>query len=1774
MAVIALLFFGLGLFSFSRSNTASAAVGINHQINFQGKLVNLNGTNVTDGSYSVVFSIYNVSTAGTALWTETQTVTVTQGIFQVNLGSVTVLPGTIDFNTDNIYLGIKVGADAEMTPRVTFTAVPQSFNSEKLGGLDKTGFIQNGTSQQAASNFNISGAGTVGTSLTTPLLQSAAATGLNITGNAASTWSTSAGNITLQAGGGTVSLGSTTALSSTGALTITGGSTLALTSTGANAISLDSGTTGGINIGTNANAKTITLGNVTGATSVVIDCGTGACNFGVSATAHPTTVGSLTSTSTTTLQAGTGGLNIGTGGIANTIQIGTTTSAVIQTINIGNNATAASTSNVLIGSTIAGSTTIQNSATLNLNSPTIVGNATTQNLFNTVATTINFGGAASILNVGPTGATATSVNIAGGSAATGCTVDGATGNQACSGTLTGTVINGTTGFQLAGAATTGQYLRGNGTNFVSSAIQAADLPTGSGSYIQNGTAQQASSNFNISGAGTLAVATINGGTQPAAVAGAGTTATGVLTVTGGKGGNTTGTTGQLAGGGAAASLTSGAGGDAPAGSTNGNGGNIALQGGAPGAGAGVAGSYGNLLLQANGGNVGIGTGSPAYKLTVGVGGTSGTEKIVAQFDVNGAGAQNPAIALSSNSTFGLKLSQSNFFSEAVIDNSYASATLLQLAVRGSAGITLFNGGNVGIGSTANNAGVRLDVDGGDVRAGGTNGFKVNDNGKFNYDGAINSIVLKTLGTENLVLQTAGTQRLRITNAGNIGIGNSNDTYKVDVTGDINSSTLYRLAGSTVLRAPNATSTLVGVTNNTVTTGINVTSVGNNALQLNSTGTDNTALGFNALQANTTTSGNTAVGSQTLQANSSGLQNTAVGVQALKLNTSGFNNTGIGGYALTNNVGGQYNSAVGLNALFSVNSGSRNTSLGFEAGSAITTGSNNTFLGSSAGATGTTNNLTNATAIGYNAQVTSSSSLILGGTGTDAVNVGIGTTAPAAVLNVVGAQPLAVATAGTAATGVLTVTGGKGGNTTGTTGQLGGAGATLGLTSGAGGDAPAGSTNGNGGSISIQGGAPGAGAGTAGSYGNLLLQSAGGRVGIGTGSPTARLTVYSDANNFSDFNGGSITLNTIFETTPMFKLNSTAAASNGAQANHLELNGYQNASTRLLTASYGNLGIQTATPNANLQVDQATTGPGLVSTNGTTTLTGSNTKFLNTFNVGDTITVSGETVRTITAIASNGSLTVSAAFSTTAGSLTYTLTGGTRFVVQGNGNVGIGTAAPEGKLDIRQDQNSQTFLTVKNGSTGGLATAVSRYSNTNATGLADSFTVGVTGTGWGGYGTLLADTAFLNAESGLSGGVLIGTEANAPIRFTTFGAANERARIDSSGDFSIGSTAGGARLVVQNTTASSNVDIFRILSSVGGANNVKYRIDSDGDVFTDGSVTMGTPADLAENVPVGEPLEAGDVVTLRDSFAAYKTIGAYDAKAIGVISEMPGIVLSGDTTGAPLALAGRVPVKITNENGSVQAGDYLTSSSTPGYAMKATRPGIVIGKALESFNGATGKVLTLVGTMYYNPYDGNNIQATTVNAANLQTTGDISVGGDTALSGKLNVSGATKLTSLTVSGPAVFEADLTVQGSVSIAQNLTVVGVTKVADIIVGGKIISSGSAPSLVIGAAAGTSAQNQSAPSMTIDGTDTAGTITVTSGTTITDPGALAELTFAKAFEPGTTFKVALTPTNGSALDIRVFIEKTASGFRIVSKDKLAAGTSYSFDYIVIGAQQVATTN
>lgn len=93
----------------------------------------------------------------------------------------------------------------------------------------------------------------------------------------------------------------------------------------------------------------------------------------------------------------------------------------------------------------------------------------------------------------------------------------------------------------------------------------------------------------------------------------------------------------------------------------------------------------------------------------------------------------------------------------------------------------------------------------------------------------------------------------------------------------------------------------------------------------------------------------------------------------------------------------------------------------------------------------------------------------------------------------------------------------------------------------------------------------------------------------------------------------------------------------------------------------------------------------------------------------------------------------------------------------------------------------------------------------------------------------------------------------------------------------------------------------------------------------------------------------------------KTTGAYQSNLIGIISVRPALLLAGDLENVmPVALSGRVPLKVSLENGEIKPGDSLTSaSSTPGVAMKAMRPGRIIGFALESFSATTTNATTTI-----------------------------------------------------------------------------------------------------------------------------------------------------------------------------------------------------------------------
>lgn len=146
---------------------------------------------------------------------------------------------------------------------------------------------------------------------------------------------------------------------------------------------------------------------------------------------------------------------------------------------------------------------------------------------------------------------------------------------------------------------------------------------------------------------------------------------------------------------------------------------------------------------------------------------------------------------------------------------------------------------------------------------------------------------------------------------------------------------------------------------------------------------------------------------------------------------------------------------------------------------------------------------------------------------------------------------------------------------------------------------------------------------------------------------------------------------------------------------------------------------------------------------------------------------------------------------------------------------------------------------------------------------------------------------------------------------------------------------------------------------------------------DGRVTTNileiTGADLAEKFPVTDPVEPGTVVEIDPDNAGQLRLarGAYNRLVAGVVSganDLPAGVIMGNLPGhddaPPIALSGRVWTYCDASNGAIQPGDLLTTSDTPGHAMRVTdypkAQGAIIGKAMSGLErGETGLVLVLV-----------------------------------------------------------------------------------------------------------------------------------------------------------------------------------------------------------------------
>jgi hypothetical protein len=219
----------------------------------------------------------------------------------------------------------------------------------------------------------------------------------------------------------------------------------------------------------------------------------------------------------------------------------------------------------------------------------------------------------------------------------------------------------------------------------------------------------------------------------------------------------------------------------------------------------------------------------------------------------------------------------------------------------------------------------------------------------------------------------------------------------------------------------------------------------------------------------------------------------------------------------------------------------------------------------------------------------------------------------------------------------------------------------------------------------------------------------------------------------------------------------------------------------------------------------------------------------------------------------------------------------------------------------------------------------------------------------------------------------------------------------------------------------------------------------GAIYVENSVGAGNVSafDISEYYPATEPTEKGDLVSAAGNSAVKRSSRSYDPGLLGIVSTDPALVIDetsitfGKTAGDnfnPLkpyvALDGRVPVKVSTENGPIEPGDPLTSSSLAGVAMKATRSGPIVGKALEAYSGSgVDKIMVFVSVGWYvdsiettntsqvtsfSSIDIGNLSANNINTQILMigdrklsmlTDGSLSIDGNTEIAGSLKVAGA-------------------------------------------------------------------------------------------------------------------------------------------------------------------------
>ncbi len=331
------------------------------------------------------------------------------------------------------------------------------------------------------------------------------------------------------------------------------------------------------------------------------------------------------------------------------------------------------------------------------------------------------------------------------------------------------------------------------------------------------------------------------------------------------------------------------------------------------------------------------------------------------------------------------------------------------------------------------------------------------------------------------------------------------------------------------------------------------------------------------------------------------------------------------------------------------------------------------------------------------------------------------------------------------------------------------------------------------------------------------------------------------------------------------------------------------------------------------------------------------------------------------------------------------------VLTKNGNVGIGTANPTNTLDITDNETGLLALRGSN--------AFGTYlSLVNTTAGADAWAFISTGASNGeGAGKLMIADQFPRFVIDTSGNVGIGTVSPSE-KFTVVGNTKVIGSSTTVGAFRVASDESPNPFTFDishggGTDLAANSDLYMhargarkhiLLNTDAGAGNIgigtvnpSEKLHVNGNIRAKVLIIEGG-ADVAESYDVAAVGDArpvpGMVVSIDPDRVGKLRIAtkSYDRTVAGIISGAdgvaPGLVLGHKGTVAdgehPIANVGRVWCYVdADAGGSVTPGDLLTTSATPGHAMKVSdhsiSGGSILGKAMSRLESGKGLVLVLV-----------------------------------------------------------------------------------------------------------------------------------------------------------------------------------------------------------------------